>query len=247
MQGLLTLDFGNTHPHAGLFTKHDQKWNLEKVISLNELQTGLDEFGMNADNSSVVLCEVRPREDVVEELQRQGFLITRLKDYWRGNKFAGMPVHYSKTLGEDRLIEAFYCYKNNKLPSLIVDSGTFLTIDVVNENGFMGGYIAPGIENYFKIFENGAQLKEVAVITEFENKLPNNTSSAITNSYLGFMALANNLIQEHRIINIMLTGGASQPWETFFKNEKQGPIVERHPHLIHSALHYWMTTQIEPL
>ncbi|MFP5387285.1 MAG: type III pantothenate kinase, partial [Bacteriovoracia bacterium] len=116
MQGLITLDFGNTNPHAGLFQKAQEKWELVKVVPLNELQIYLGQLGMSAHNSSVVVCEVKAREDEIQKLQEQGFLVTRVKDYWRGTKFAGMPVHYAKTLGEDRLIEAFYCYKKEKTP-----------------------------------------------------------------------------------------------------------------------------------
>ena len=54
-----------------------------------------------------------------------------------------MPVHYQKSLGEDRLALAYYAYKTLQSPTMIIDGGTFLTIDFVNSDGFLGGYIAP--------------------------------------------------------------------------------------------------------
>lgn len=247
MQGLITLDLGNTNPHVGLFQKTQGQWELIKVVPLNELQIYLGQLGMSAHNSSVVVCEVKAQEDEIQKLQEQGFLVTRVKDYWRGAKFAGMPVHYAKTLGEDRLIEAFYCYKKEKIPTLIIDAGTFVTMDVVTEAGFMGGYIIPGTRAYFSAYEKGEQLKDVELTLSFSHKLPVDTGSAITESYTAFAALAKKIVREQQIKKIIITGGLTSIWEGFFQDEKQEQLVEGDKHLTHWALHFWMTTQIEPL
>lgn len=247
MQGLVTLDFGNTHPHAGLFQKAQGNWELAKVVPLNELWPYLNQLGMSAHNTSVVLCEVRSREEEINKLQEQGFLVTRVKEYWRGSRFSGMPVHYAPTLGEDRLIEAFYCFKKEKSPTLIIDAGTFVTLDVVSEEGFMGGYIVPGTEAYFSTYKKGEQLKDIPVSLRFEQSLPGDTARAITESYSAFAALAKLIIKEQKIQKIYLTGGVSGLWENFLKVSNEELVVETHPHLIHSALHFWMTTQIELL
>jgi pantothenate kinase type III len=247
MQGLITIDSGNTNPHAGLFQKNQNKWELIKVIPLHELHIYLTQLGMSADNSSVVLCEVKSREEEIEKLQALGFLVTRVKDYWRGIKFAGMPVNYAKTLGEDRLIEAYYCFKNEKIPTLIIDAGTFVTMDVVSKDGFLGGYIIPGFKAYFETFEKGEQLKSFPFNQQVSQNLPTETSEAISAGYYAFAALAKELISEHKIEKVILTGGLTDLWETFLKNKNHAPIVESHPHLVHWALQYWMTTQIELL
>jgi pantothenate kinase type III len=245
MQGLITLDFGNSHPHAGLFQKVSGNWDLIKVVPLNELPLYLTQLNMDANNSSVVVCEVKSREDEITSLQERGFLVTRIRDYWKGNRFAGMPVNYTKSLGEDRLIEAFYCYKKDKTPTLIIDSGTFVTMDVINENGFQGGYIIPSAANYFEVYGKGEQLKSVALKQTFTHALPTETAQAITGSYSAFALLAKKLISDLHVKKIVLTGGASGTWESFFVEEKLH--VDVNPHLIHWALQYWMTTQIELL
>jgi type III pantothenate kinase len=247
MQGLITLDFGNTNPHAGFFTKGNGVWTLTKLCPLEDLSDSLSELGMTPHNSSVVVCEVRSRENVLQDLQEQGFLLTRVKDYWRGGRFSGMPVHYAKTLGEDRLIEAFYAYKKSKEPTLLIDAGTFVTMDVITEAGFIGGYIIPGIKTYFECFQKGELLKGVQLFEEQSNSLPQETDKAMAGSYYAFAALAQQLITQHNIKNILLTGGQTALWLHFFKQTTQETVVESNPHLIHLALHYWMTTQIEPL
>lgn len=247
MQGLVTLDFGNTNPHAGLFQKNQNDWELIKVVPLNELPIYLTQLDMSAHNSSVVLCEVKSREEEVAKLQEMGFLVTRVKDYWRGTRFAGMPVNYAKTLGEDRLIEAFYCYKKYKAPTLVIDAGTFVTMDVVTGDGFLGGYIIPGLEAYFSAYQKGEQLQSVPLEMHLTHKLPSQTAEAITESYSAFSTLARKLIADHKVERIIITGGRTALWEGLFQEEAQGLIVESCPDLIHSALHYWFTTQIEPL
>ncbi len=247
MQGLVTLDFGNTNPHAGLFQKAQGAWTLVTVAPLAELALSLAQLGMSAHDTSVVVCEVRAREDAIAKLQELGFLVTRLKDYWRGTRFAGMPVNYAPTLGEDRLIEAFYAYKKERIPQLVIDAGTFVTMDVVTENGFEGGYIIPGLRAYFETFGRGEQLRAVALDERLPSTLPRETAGAMAGSYTAFAALAKKLVREHNLKKIVLTGGQRTLWEGFFRDGDHGSVVESHPHLIHWALHFWMTTQIEPL
>jgi hypothetical protein len=69
----------------------------------------------------------------------------------------------------------------------------------------------------------------------------------MTESYSAFAALAKKLIDDYHIKKILLTGGFAGLWEGFFPDRENSPVVETHEHLIHWALHYWMTTQIEPL
>lgn len=247
MQGLVTLDFGNSHPHAGLFQKHLNNWQLIKVCPWPEVILFLDQLQMIPDNTSMVLAEVKSREDELIPFLHTGFLVTRVKDYWRGTKFAGMPVQYAKTLGEDRLIQAYYCFKKIKQNILLIDAGTFLTMDVITSAGFEGGYIIPGLSNYFSTFAHGEQLKAVELNPQLSSELPHATAEAMRDSYMAFAALAQKLIVDHKIEKVFLTGGQSTLWKQIFLDLKLSVVVQDEPSLIHWALHYWMTTQIEPL
>ena len=247
MQGLITLDFGNSNPHAGLFEKNDGQWQLLKVVPWSELAIYLNQFHMTPHNSSLVLAEVKNRDTELQPMLERGFLLTRVQDYWKGSRFAGMPVNYAKTLGEDRLIEAFYCFKKFKQPVLLINAGTFVTMDVITPDGFIGGYIIPGMKSYFGSYQDAELLKDVHLCMNFKQQLPGSTSEAITESYTAFAALAKKLVKDHNISKIMISGGATQSWEAMLQDEKLTSVVESDPHLIHSALHYWMTTQIEPL
>jgi hypothetical protein len=65
-------------------------------------------------------------------------------------------------------------------------------------------------------------------------------------SYTAFAALAKKLVQELNLRKIVLTGGQGEAWRGFFQDLGDAPVVEINPYLIHWALHFWMTTQIEP-
>ncbi len=247
MQGLITLDFGNTHATAGIFSLEGKTATLVKKVPLSELKLYLTQLGYSAHNSQIVLSDVKPREEELQKFVEEGFLLTRVKDYWRGKKFHGMTVNYSETLGEDRLVSAFYTYKNFKTNSLVIDAGTFVTIDVVTTNGFEGGYIVPGAETYFETFRKGENLKAFELKAGGLTGLPHDTEKAMSGSYNAFAALVRELIREHQIQKVLITGGATSLWSELLAGMKAPPVVETHPDLIHSALLYWMTTQIEPL
>ena len=158
-----------------------------------------------------------------------------------------MPVNYAKSLGEDRLIQAFYAFKKLKESVLVIDAGTFVTMDVVTKNGFEGGYIIPGTKNYFKTFQNGEQLETIAIDKNVTATLPHGTSEAMRDSYFAFAALAQRLISEHNIQKVLVSGGECALWKQIFDHLELSVVVQEDPTLIHWALHYWMTTQIETL
>lgn len=246
MQGLITLDFGNTHATAAIFSLRPSP-TLVKRVPLRELKLFLGQLGLNAHNSQMVLSDVKPREEDLKPFVEEGFLITRVRDYWRGKKFHGMSVEYAHTLGEDRLVLAFYAFKKLRERVLVIDAGTFVTMDVVSSEGFKGGYIIPGAEAYFSAYQRGENLRTFDLKPVVSGDLPHDSETAMALSYNAFAALARKLISEQQIQKVLITGGGSALWETLLSDLHQGPVVETHPDLIHSALLYWMTTQIEPL
>lgn len=247
MQGLVTLDFGNSHPHAGLFSKDQSGWRLNRVVPFADLQSALTEEALTPDNTNFVLSEVRSRDEELTPYLNQGYLLTRVKEYWRGRMFAGMPVNYAQTLGEDRLIQAFYVFKKFKSRSIIVDAGSYTTLDVLSDEGFKGGYILPGLRNYFSSFEAGELLKGVERERSLNLDLPHDTKTAMSSSYQAFGALLHNLIEQHKIQAVYLTGGDLDFWQEILDDSRPSLEILPEPHLIHQALFHWFTTQIEPL
>ena len=49
-------------------------------------------------------------------------------------------------VGVDRLVNALAAFERTKSWTIVVDAGTAITVDVINDHGaFMGGIIAPGM------------------------------------------------------------------------------------------------------
>ncbi|MES2527674.1 MAG: type III pantothenate kinase [Bdellovibrionota bacterium] len=247
MTGLITLDFGNTNATAGIFSIEGKTATLIKKVPLSELRIFLTQLDFSAHNAQIAISDVKPRDEELKVFVEEGYLITRVREYWRGKKFHGMTVNYADTVGEDRLITAFYTFKNFKTNCLIIDAGTFVTMDVVTPSGFEGGYIIPGPETYFTNFSSGENLRSFTLNATTERSLPHDTPGAMSGSYGAFAALARELIEKHQIQKVLITGGGSPLWEQYLADLKAPPVVETLPDLIHSSLLYWMTTQIEPL
>jgi len=140
---LITIDQGNTATKFAVFEKDSEDF---QVFYKNELDEYINTNKLNKNNTKVILSSVNSQP------LDWTFPIINTQDLFTEKQFLEMPVMYSQTLGIDRLTLAYYAFKTNTKKTLIIDSGTFTTCDIINESGFNGGYILPGIdlikENY---------------------------------------------------------------------------------------------------
>ncbi len=246
---LVTLDFGNSHPHAGLFEYKNSTLEFLETIPLSKLKNKLAELSWTCHDTQFVLSQVKAYDDELNVFVDEGFVVTRLRDYWRGSRFAGMPVDYAHSLGEDRLIQAFYLFKNKKFnkPLCLIDAGTYTTIDFITENGFVGGYIAPGIAAYPSVYSRGENLKTRELdLSSFNNELPHQTELAMSDTYGAYASLASFWAQKLKIRSFILTGGSASYWEKSLPAFMDCDL-QNDPNLIHYALYYWYSTQIQVL
>lgn len=67
---------------------------------------------------------------------------------WVNHTSAGVQIHYPKpaTIGADRLANVAAAVSLGALPAIVVDFGTAVTFDVIDQQGgYLGGIIAPGL------------------------------------------------------------------------------------------------------
>jgi type III pantothenate kinase len=145
----LTIDIGNTFTKFSIF-KEDNiissfKFNeltVNQLISLNKNYPGLEK---------AILSTVKKYSP---ELKK--YLFQNFKKFIELDNNTPVPVencYESKnTLGNDRIaaaVGANYLYPDTNL--LLIDAGTAVTYDFVNENNqYMGGKISPGLEMRFR-------------------------------------------------------------------------------------------------
>lgn len=154
MTNIFSIDNGNTNPSIGLF-KNDL---LTEVMLKDDF---MRRYKTMPEDAAAIMADVGFPNELADFF---GAKLLRLGNYRTQTSFLDMPVNYAASLGEDRLALSFHIYKTRpqKLPALIIDSGTFTTIDMVDVNGFAGGYIFPGIRRFFEIYGQSARLPDLS-------------------------------------------------------------------------------------
>lgn len=118
---------------------------------------------------------------------------------------------HPETLGIDRWLALIATHHNHPTPACIVDCGTAITIDFIDDTGFhLGGLISPGLQ----LMKN-ALAKGTGKLTLSQNHysfgIANQTDAAI---YSGTLASAAGLIeyvlQQHPHYHLVLTGGDAE-------------------------------------
>ncbi len=219
---LITIDNGNTNPHVGIF--QDEK--LLSVIPLKNYQPKENDFIIASDVGAPLT--LTPSFDL------------KAKRHTKNNPyFFEMPVNYSETLGDDRLILGYLAFKKIKQKEivLVIDAGTFITMDIVTENGFQGGYIFPGIKTFLASYTQGSKLP-ILTQKEFDLKdLPHSTEEAILgamNCYLE--SILGSIIKKTSPSKIVITGGGLNIIKAEVLKLNLKVQLESDPHLIHLAL-----------
>lgn len=117
---------------------------------------------------------------------------------------------YYETMGIDRIF-AVEAVQN----AVIVDAGSAITVDVVKESTFLGGFIYPGTKAMSKTYSDISSA--LAYDFNFDvdvNILPKNSQDAI--SY-GYLKLLHNEVTSHNL-PIVLTGGDALKLKQLFPN-----------------------------
>lgn len=107
--------------------------------------------------------------------------------------------HYYDTMGIDRIM-ACEAVENG----VIVDAGSAITVDVMKEGAFQGGFIYPGIKAFQKAYASISNVLAYELDTDIDlSHLPKNTSDALA---YGFLSGLIKEISSHKL-DIILTGG----------------------------------------
>jgi type III pantothenate kinase len=242
---VLTLDFGNTRPHAALF-RNDQ---LTESGLVSDISGWMHKHSLGFGDVSAVLSEVRQYNDQLDPLIKEGLLIDRVKDYWKGEKFAGMPVRYEKSLGEDRLIAGWWAYRSKELPVMVIDAGSFITVDVITSDGFQGGHILPGFQLWQQMIDSGEKLNATKahglkpeIITLQE--LPHETAQAIQGLWTAYAQLIEKSMLRFNMKSVLLTGGDSERLQRILNPLLPHVQIQVEKNLQHLALYEWFRRNI---
>jgi type III pantothenate kinase len=232
-----TLDCGNTNCTLA-------KYQGSQPTLINPLDNNFDSNSLG--ESPIYSSSVTKIPEILKS-KKSNFI--SLNKYKTKNQFLSMPISYSETLGEDRLFAAFSIFEsfvsyNQLMNYIIIDAGTYLTVDLVNSSGLEGGHISPGINTQLKSFSTGHQLPLVTSC-DFETYLnkgifpcwPSNTMTAILETVrkqnLSFIETITKQVIKSEII---LTGGDASLLALLLSTSTTKLTVKTLPYLVHSGL-----------
>ena len=134
-----------------------------------------------------------------------------------------------KQIGSDRVVNAISVI-DRKINYIVVDFGTATTFDVIKNNKYYGGVIAPGIDLSLKTLSQKASLIPNIKITKTSKIIGRSTISSVNNGFFwGYVGLINNIIkmitkESKTKYKIIFTGGLSS---IFKKSVSFRPIVDK--------------------
>jgi type III pantothenate kinase len=232
---IITVDNGNTNPHVGIF--QDEK--LLSVIPLKDFTRQKDDFILISDVGAPL------------SFQASFDLKTKRHTIDKQNYFFDMPAHYAETLGDDRLISAYYLFKQLKAPEsiLLIDAGTFMTMDLVSDKGFLGGFIFPGINTFLLSYKRGSNLSVLEPKKDFKmTGLPHSTEEAILGAADCYLdSVLESVIKKACPSKIIITGGSLDLiYNKILKLNLSKVQIETNRHLLHSSLFLIYQNHLRP-
>ncbi len=234
----LTLDNGNSNPHVGIFRGH----SLEGLLTMEEFLRSYSLSDLKKRNIPVAISNVGSGLDKLAELKET---IITFDNFLCDGKFLDMKTEYAQTIGNDRLFQSYYVFKqeiyNQKSKILLIDSGTFTTLDYITFEGHLGGHIIPGVNILAEGYRRGALLSEPTTneLMGQRFEIPKTTKSAICNgAALLIKSFLDKAISNFKPTQIIITGGRFELIESLIDSNKPKVQVKTAPNLIHHSLSY---------
>ena len=186
------------------------KKNFLKKILKNHLNKNL--------NSDLLFSSVVPAafKEIKKIFKSTKFKLFEIKEF-NLDRIININVKNKKQLGSDRIANAIGVkqFKN----CLVLDFGTATTFDVIRNEVYEGGVIAPGIKLSIMNLNKNTALLPLIDLKKNQKNYGKNTKEALNAGFVwGYEGLINNIInkiisKEKNKYKIILTGG----YASFFK------------------------------
>ena len=120
--------------------------------------------------------------------------------------------NYYETMGLDRIVACEFIYDG-----VIFDAGSAITVDLVKEGKFAGGFIYPGLHVMSQAYKNISSALDYPFNFELDlGKMPKNSADAISYGAIKTLVCEVNSLGAE----IYLTGGDAAKFARFFPNAK---------------------------
>ena len=218
---LQCLDIGNTSSNLGIYTGKE----LIEVKSFKTKNLFLESVCFKdyilPQNGPLVYCSVVPK---AENLLQKKMTHFPHKIYAVDAKnCANLPISYGRPeeIGSDRIANSIAAFNQFELPTIVVDTGTATTFDVIYpQKGYVGGIILPGPQGFLDfLHDHTALLPKITVNNQLKGNLSygKNTEEAMQLGVkLGYSQMIKSIISKTRknifketkvLPSVTLTGG----------------------------------------
>ena len=213
----LLLDIGNTHSHVGICTarriSRDAKIPTDDWQKMHAHKWLVDFIG-KANVGQAIVCSVVPAatRHAVKVLRKMGIAIHEFT-----HKNCGMQIDYPRpsSIGADRLANARAGLGEFGSPLIVVDFGTAVTFDIVDDQGkYVGGVIAPGLSAMTDYLHEKTALLPKIQLRDPRTVIGKNTRQAMQiGAVHGYRGLVQGLVREiksslrSRRLSVVATGG----------------------------------------
>lgn len=219
---VLIIDIGNTAIKLAVLKQDDVLWH-KRCQSENFLESLTEVHDLYPSVTDAALCQVGSFDDQLKlELNRR-FKVFEISTQTK------LPFtnHYrSKTLGNDRI--ALVAGALNRIdqsePILIIDAGTCVTYDFINEfKEYHGGAISPGLRLRYESLHNYTANLPLLKTVKPSDIVGNTTEDAIHSGVLNGLQLEikgfiKSYRKQNKNLNVFITGGDAEVLSTRLKN-----------------------------
>ena len=225
----LVGDIGNTSVKISILNyKFDIKksYNIDtvKLYKKKEINSFFKKFLNKNLNKKVLFSSVVPNayKAIKNKLKEKNFRSFEIKEL-KINKILKINIKNFRELGSDRIVNAIGSKKFKNC--IVIDFGTATTFDILKNNVYDGGVIAPGVDLSIKNLSNFTALLPLLNLKNKQKNYGKNTKEALNAGFLwGYEGLVNNIINKIIIksknnYKIILTGGYAKMFKKFIKKK----------------------------
>ena len=219
-------DIGNTSTRVCLLNKskilNSIIFDTKKIFLRGFFKKIINRFSKkNLKNDILFSCVVPlALKEIKKNLKKTNYQVLEIKSL-NLKKMIKINIKNFKQLGSDRIVNSI---KGKEFKNcLIIDFGTATTFDIVKNEIYEGGVIAPGIKLSIKNLSQSTALLPMFDLKNKQKSYGKNTKDALNAGFIwGYEGLINNII--YKITNnwkmkykIILTGGYANLFKKIIK------------------------------
>lgn len=210
-----SIDIGNSRIKVGIF--NDGTLVKSEIVEEDNLVTYLGSKPV----TELIVSSVAGKGDLIHELHK-GF--KRVLEFSNSTPIPMESLYATpETLGKDRLAAAVGALQHFNGPLLVVDAGSCITCDLINEdNKYVGGTISPGLAMRLRAMHTFTENLPLLEPEYPDDNIPDSTTNAmLSGAIIGakheIFGFINQYIEIYPELHVIICGGDAKYFDK--KNE----------------------------